>query len=128
MRIKILNCFKSAARSEKGISLVEVLVGLTILAFTGSAIFGSLQLSSKILLITDIKDTAKDLAEMQMEYVKGLPYATSYLAAPIPVEFPGYDAAIGSDPLRDGNIQKISVSIDHNGSHIITLEGYKVQW
>jgi prepilin-type N-terminal cleavage/methylation domain-containing protein len=118
----------SKSRSEQGLTLVEVLVALAILAITGAGLFGALQLSSSVLATTDVRDTAKDLAELQIEYVKGLPYADSYAAALIPPGNEGYMATVSSTSLRDGNLQKITVTVDHNGVQIISIDDYKVKW
>jgi prepilin-type N-terminal cleavage/methylation domain-containing protein len=118
----------SKSRSEQGLTLVEVLVALAILAITGAGLFGALQLSSSVLATTDVRDTAKDLAELQIEYVKGLPYADSYTAALIPPGNEGYMVTVSSTSLRDGNLQKITVTVDHNGVQIISIDDYKVKW
>jgi hypothetical protein len=42
------------------------------------------------------------------------------------MDYPGYSAAIDVDNMRNGNIQKITVTIRHHDRDIETLESYKV--
>lgn len=114
--------------NEEGFSLVEVLVSIVILALIGTAILFGLSTASKTVLVTDQLETAKNLAETQMEYIKTQPYAFFYNPAPIPSEYVGYSAQINVSNIvsRDNNIQKITVIVEQNTKQIITLEGYKV--
>ena len=120
-------------RDEKGFSLIETVIAIALLGIIGIAFLSGLVTSSKTLFLTDERETAKNLAESQMEYVKNQGYLASYPAAPISGEYSGYSVTIYTDNinLRDGNIQKIRVVVSHEGSPIImaansTLEGYKV--
>ena len=63
-----------AKAARKGFSLVEVLVAVAILTFTIVGLFTLLSLSSKSLLNADLRETGKDLATAQMEYIKHLNY------------------------------------------------------
>jgi type II secretory pathway pseudopilin PulG len=118
-------------RSEKGFSLIETMVGVALLCVIGIAIMGGLIFSSKVLGDTDERQTAKTLAESQMEFVKNQPYAPVYAPANIPAEYADYAVEINVGSLRDGNLQKIAIIVSHRGNPIIlaanaTLEGYKV--
>jgi prepilin-type N-terminal cleavage/methylation domain-containing protein len=114
---------------QRGFSLIEVLVGLAILAIVGSGFLIALTNGVSILSQTDQIETAKNLAESQMEYVKELDYEFDgiYPAAPIPDEYKGFSASINASSitLRDFNMQKISVIISYNNKEVLTLEGYK---
>lgn len=115
-------------KNEKGFSLVEVLISVAILGAIGATYLSGLSTVSKVLLITDSQETAKNLAESQMEYVKHSDYALVYSPAPIPPEHEGYTASIGTDnelTARDSNIQKITVTIERQGKELAILEGYK---
>ena len=61
-------------KSEKGFSLVEVLVALALLGIIGAAFLGSLATASKSILIADERTTAESLARSQMENVKNQLY------------------------------------------------------
>jgi len=113
-------------KSEKGFSLIEVLVSLAILAMIGVAFLSGLATSYRATLIADEHTTAQNLAGNQMEYVKSQCYAASY-EAQIPDEYHGYSATINVEPLyNEDGIQKITVTIEHDNKVVTTLEGHKV--
>jgi prepilin-type N-terminal cleavage/methylation domain-containing protein len=61
-------------KSQKGFSLVEVLVAVAILSLVGVAYMSALSTSSKALLITDEQQTARNIAELQLEEREALSY------------------------------------------------------
>ncbi len=113
-------------KNQKGFSLIEVIVSIALLGIIAAGFLAALGTASKVLFIADERETAKNLAESQMEYVKEQDYALSYAPA-VPDEYAGYSASIdvGTIASRDGNIQKIIVTIEHRGEEVMTLEGYK---
>lgn len=117
-------------KSEKGFSLIEVMIAIGLLGIIGAGLIGAMGIASKALFTADSRETAKTLAESQMEFVKAQPYDTSeYAAAPIPAECGNYTAAIGIEPLYspESNIQKITVTIIHQDKEVTELEDYKVR-
>ena len=135
--------------NEKGFTLIEVLISLMLLGIVTAALFMGLSTSSKVLLQNDTRQTAKNLAETQMEFIKGVtfdPLATTYdtsaIAHPIeytpsnavysgktPITINGityFDTTINKDK-RDSSIQLIVVTITGPGTLSYTLEGYKVK-
>ena len=125
-------------KSERGFSLIEVLVSLMILAMIGLAFLSALATSSRATLIMDERTTAKNLACSQMEYTKRYlydkdavtyPYVYDEIYNPDPIALPeGYDISIVVSPIPEGdaNIQKITVTIKRGDREITTLEAYKV--
>ncbi len=113
-------------KSERGVSLIEVIIALALISIFGATFLGALGTSSKARLIADEQTSARILAESQMEYVREQPYYLSYDPAPIPDEYGGYTVLINIDPMRNGNIQKITVSILRRGKEATSLESYKV--
>jgi prepilin-type N-terminal cleavage/methylation domain-containing protein len=128
---------KNKLKSMNGFGLIEVLISLALLGIVGVAILSSLGTSSKALITTNERETAKNIAEMQMEYIKNLPYTDSYPPSNnIAAEYPGYSVVVGGDgkiaaqtiPGRtDGNIQKITITVLHGSKHILTLIGEKTR-
>lgn len=115
------------ARDEKGFSLIEVVIALALLGLIGVGILNIMSIASKATFVIDERQTADNLAETQMEYVKGQGYASSYTPAPIPAMYSGYTVTVDVSPLQDSNIQKITVTARHQDKVVIELEGYKVR-
>lgn len=55
---------------QKGFTLVEILVAVALLAIIGTAFLGALTLASRVLLQADTRETARDIAEAQIEYIQ----------------------------------------------------------
>jgi prepilin-type N-terminal cleavage/methylation domain-containing protein len=108
---------ESLLKNERGFSLIETLIAVALIGIICVVIASGLNTSSKVILLTDELETAKNLAQSLMEDVKKQNYLTSYSAI-IPNEYKNED-------LRDG-IQKIRVVVSHENKEI-TLEGYKVR-
>jgi Tfp pilus assembly protein PilV len=111
--------------SERGTSLIETVVALALLSIIGVAFLGALATTSNARLIADEHASARILAESQMEDIRKQTYAFSYDPMPIPAEYPGYSTTIDVDNLRNGNIQKITITVRHHNRGVTTLEGYK---
>jgi prepilin-type N-terminal cleavage/methylation domain-containing protein len=114
-------------KSQKGFTLIEVLVSLAIFSLIVMVVLGSLGTASKVVTKTDALETARNLAEKQMEHVKAIAYASAYSPEAVGLEYNGFSAAINAVPLQDNNIQKITVTINWGNQPITTLEGYKVK-
>ena len=61
-----------------------------------------------------------------MENIKKQTYAFSYDPVPISEDYPGYSAVINVDNMRNGHIQKITVTVKHFDKDVTRLESYKV--
>lgn len=121
-------------KGERGFALVETLVSVAIIGIITVTFVVGLGTGSKLLAIVDEKQTAKNLAQSQMEYVLNQTYAPSYTLAPIPSEYTGYSVAITAENItsRDTDIQRIKLTVSHQGRTILlagncTLEDYKVK-
>jgi prepilin-type N-terminal cleavage/methylation domain-containing protein len=113
-------------KSEKGFGLIEVLIGVAILAMVGVAFFGSLTLSSRILLNTEIEEKAKDLAASKIEDVLNTPWSTDYTS--LNSSDSNFTIVINTpESLSGGNLQKVTVVVKNGTKTITTLEAYKVK-
>jgi prepilin-type N-terminal cleavage/methylation domain-containing protein len=122
--------------SQRGVSLIEVVIAIGLMGIIAVAFFRGLGGSSKALVTADERTTAESLARTQMEAIKRLTYSSgNYTAAPIP---PGYTGYTVSDPIvpiavtdnvtgyRLG-LQKIAITVYHQGEPVLTLEDYKAR-
>jgi type II secretory pathway pseudopilin PulG len=122
---------KKGIESEKGFTLIETLAGMFLLVLIGVALMASLTLSAKILADTDNRETARDLAVAEMEYIKNQAYSSSY--SPDTSLIPSgskYVVSVNTPVSEetDGNLQLITVIVQRNGSEVTRIEGYKVKW
>lgn len=122
-------------QSERGFTLIEVLVSLALIAVVAVGYLGAMVTSTKGAETTRQIDVSRALAEGQMEYIKHQPFATSYTPDPSMVngnnqftDYPGYSVSITvtNAAQRDANIQKITVAIAQNGINTTTLSDCKV--
>jgi Tfp pilus assembly protein PilV len=129
---KIISLAAPKMQSEKGFTLIEVLLAAFILITVGVGILAGLTLTSKVVISTDHHETARDIAVAEMEYIKSLSFNAShynYNPALIPSDS-SYTVSVVNPPqsLQDGNLQVITVIIYSNSSEITRLSGYKVNW
>ena len=120
------NIIRLARGREEGLSLIEVLISIVLLGILSTAILQAGRITSTVSIGVDNKRNAQNLAELQMEYIKGLGYASEYPGVtPQISQFPGYSVgtkvrAVGLDtngdgitdvPARDTNIQLITITV-----------------
>ena len=141
-------------KSEKGFSLIEVLVALALLGIIAAGFLLAVSTATKAVLIAGERTTAESMARSQMEYVKEQEYmpaeigsVATYFEIDISETHPNYsiwsynrsspppvedivaipwDAEGGQAENEDTGLQKITIVIMHHDKEIIILEGYKV--
>ena len=137
-------------KSEKGFSLIGVIIAIALVGIIAIAFLGGLANASKTLFIADERATANNLAESQIEYVKNQDYIAAleggeatynnideplgYAVMSINRNSETVEEIIGvpwdtqnNQPLTtDDGIQKVVVVIKHLGKEVIGLESYKV--
>jgi prepilin-type N-terminal cleavage/methylation domain-containing protein len=142
MNILPQKMLKNKNKSMKGFTLVEVLVALALLSIIGTGFLGVLGSASKVLLKSDFRETSRDLAQAQMEYIQNLAYKTTdpdgnlvfYAKVPnLAANYPGLDVEIlaarvdkGSGIVEDTGMQKITVVVMRGADTAFTLMGMKV--
>lgn len=122
-------------RSEKGLTLIELIIALGLLGVLVIAFLGAMAGASKAMFLADERTTAESIARAEMEYVKNLEYEhnspQSYEKINQSVAgFSDYTITTGITELSL-QLQKVSITVLHNGNPVytsgnFTLEGYKV--
>ena len=139
----------SLTGSQLGMTLIEILVALGILAAVAVVFLLGMSTSSKAVMVSQKSVAAESLAKSEMEYVKSV----TYLNAPwnydlpsnppswdpthsLPSGYGGYSVQVNAAQMEvnpanpageDDGIQKITVTVTYNGETAFTLVGYKVK-
>jgi prepilin-type N-terminal cleavage/methylation domain-containing protein len=132
-----------ARNGERGLTLIEILVALGILAAVAVVFLLGMSTSSKAVMVSQESVAVDSLAKSQMESIKSQHYVNvgeydpndpdnSYQLIDIPPELAqqGYQIMIHNPELvppdNDVNIQSIKVEVTRNGETAFELVGYKV--
>lgn len=119
---------------QRGSGLMEVVIVIGLVSILSITFLGSLGQVSGSLSLTDEQQTAKTIAEHELEYVKNQSFSASYTPASLSSEYADYSVTVNTAtvPSRDSNIQLINILVSHQGKPIylgqssFTLQGYKV--
>jgi prepilin-type N-terminal cleavage/methylation domain-containing protein len=130
VRQQLAGIGRAARSGERGFSLVEVIVAIALLSIIGVGLLSALGTGLQVMSQADISQSARNLAELQMEHLKQLGFQPSgqYPPAAIPAAYADYTVAIDADPIngRDAFIQLVTVTVSHNGEEVASVQGYKV--
>ncbi len=121
--------YYSILTKQAGFGLVESLLAVAIL---GSAVFMLLNgLSAGAISVGILQEdiVAENLGRTQLEYTKSLPFNAAPFSYQSILEVPaGYSISANASPVsnRDGNVQRIIVTVYHGTKSVYILEGFKV--
>jgi prepilin-type N-terminal cleavage/methylation domain-containing protein len=127
--LKKIISWKIPKSGRKGFSLLEVLIAIAIMAIFVTVLLSSLSTSSQALILNDTRQTAKNLAETQMEIIKKTPYSNAYTLPP--ASDPSYTSVVSVDTslypsqVKGPNVQKVTIVVSRYGNAVYTLEDYK---
>jgi type II secretory pathway pseudopilin PulG len=116
------------ARGQSGLGLVETLVAVAILGTAVVAFSVGLSAGSIAVGENDVETVAQGLGQSQLEYTKSYAYDSGATTYP-PVAAPeGYSisVSVSSVPNTDSDIQKITVTVNHESETVLEVEDYKV--
>ena len=112
-------------RGEKGQTLVEVLIGVTLLAIVVVALMYGLVAGIYGTHRVDERATALNLAESQMEYIKFQTYNATYeIVDNVP---PGFSITYQVAEITEGRLQRVTVTVSYDSKSVV-LEDYKGKW
>jgi prepilin-type N-terminal cleavage/methylation domain-containing protein len=127
--------FLSSLNGQRGLTLIETLIALAILAAVAVVFLVGMTTSTRGVIVTQEQVSGEGLAKSQMESIKQQDYRVDQLytkldQAQIPT---GYDIGIMVQPMNprgdtthnDDGLQRITITITHGGKTVFTLEGYK---
>ena len=128
-------------KSEKGFSLIEVLVSLALLSMIAVAFLSGLSTGLKSVTVSQEKVTGESLAKSQVEYINAQDYIPvadynpplkSYELIDIPAKLTaaGYDVKINPPESISGaeayELQSITVVVRRNGKGILAISFYRL--
>ncbi len=128
--------------NQKGFSLIEVLIALTIFGAITVSLFLALNVSHKTTHSVNEQTIVESLTRSELEYVKSCDYDDSldpghpqYEVDPSLVIPTGYSIEVTAkrlDPEGDGTdnddgIQKVTVEVYYDGELVLATESYKVK-
>jgi len=114
---------KAFQGSSRGLTLVEVAIGIALMGVIAVAILSALSAASAWLVVVDARATAESLARSQMEDVKNQPYIDYSESGHddydlITVDGEGYEIELVVDEFVVGpdqsKIQKITVTVSYD--------------
>jgi len=127
--MKYLKPLKKAVKlsgNQHGFGLVETLVAVAILGLTAAAFLTSLSTGSAATRINRESAIARWLAGEQLEAIRASEYDASGVSYRTVEQPEGYSVDIDTAPAGGSGIQKVTVTISHEGELLLTLSDYKV--
>ncbi len=115
-------------RGEEGVGLVDSLAAVAILGVALVSVVVALSVGMITVRQGEQEMVAQSLVQSQLEYVKGYPYSPGATTYPLIDTPEGYSLSVevSSIPDTDTDIQKITVTVFHDGEAILEVEDFKV--
>lgn len=122
--------YKLIKRHTKGMTLIEMIIAVAIMAIVFGGIMQGLNASILATQRDTVINSALHMAQSQMEHIKSLPYddESPFEYDIIPDIPEGYDIEVTVEPTYDDGIQgmqSITVTVSCQGK-ITVLHGYKI--
>ena len=129
-------------KGQNGLSLIEVLVGVTIFAVIGVALMSGLSTGYKSLSISQERTFAESLAKSQVEYIKEQDYISvdnyttigPYQLITIPAHLSGANYTVEISPpaeiegagVSGRELQSITIKVKRDGAEKLSITFYKM--
>ena len=124
--MKLIRHLGSFRADRAGISLVESLVAIAVVASIGLVAMGALTVAAKASGQARTDVTATVLATSELEYVRSLPMSASYSPDPTISVPTGYTVTLSATTISTC-LQLVTVQVTRPGHPAFTLQGYKPQ-
>jgi prepilin-type N-terminal cleavage/methylation domain-containing protein len=122
-------CKKGIARNQKGFTLIEVLVAVVMIGIITGGVIMVISTSTKILISVKNKETAKDIASTEMEYIRSQPYSDyGYTMPALPAIYSNFVVPSPTITPLNMNEQQIDIYVYLNGTQIFQLTDYRVNY
>ena len=123
-RAGLLRC-RALLRDDRAALLLEAIVGVTVLITVAGSTLVGLSASQRVRVTLDRQAFAENLVRNQMEYIISLSYHTSTNAYPTITSTPSGYSVLAAQELvdaSDDDLQKISVTVTHEGESILVVD------
>jgi Tfp pilus assembly protein PilV len=118
-------------KNERGVGLLEVVIAVALLGVLLAGFIPAMMGITRAMVGVDERETAKNLAERQMEHIKGQPYLPMYTTDNYTADYPGFvvDPVLvtSTADARDTNIQAVTLVIKRGTTEVYRLTGYRVR-
>ena len=116
-------------RNERGISILEELISLAIIALALTIFLGGLSVGSAGVGTVYNRVSSENLARAGLEHIKNVPYETGEGAyetaiAEVPLAVSGYSFVVATETLET-NLQLITITVKSGEQTAFVMEGYK---
>jgi Tfp pilus assembly protein PilV len=117
-------------RSERGVTLAEVLIALFILGFVGVAVIAGVFTTVKGNETARTRITAESLARSELEYVNSQNTPGDWTYVFLPPDYANYSVAVSSTTLEEpivGRQQRITAVVSYKDDDILTIETWRFE-
>jgi len=114
---------------QAGFGLVESILAVAILGSTVFVLLNGLSAGAISVGMLQEDIVAENLGRTQLEYTKSLPFNTApFTYDPVEVIPEGYSVTAEATPIssRDGNIQRLIITVYHGEKIVYSLEGFRI--
>jgi prepilin-type N-terminal cleavage/methylation domain-containing protein len=120
------------ADSQRGLTLLEVVISIGVLGILLVGFVPALMQVTRTTISVDDRETAKNLAESQMEFIKEQPYQSTYHPYDSSANYPAFtvDDPITADATisnRDSDVQAVTVVVRKGATAVLYLTGYRTR-